>query len=148
YQDLLGRVPDGGGMAFWQQELSTRGAADRDGIVRDLLGSPEAVHDLLDAFYPAAGGAASTPLPPPGSAAGAGMDELALLTGAGWENLYFAGPYGNSQEGNDAFFAELAGGAEWDVVQYQMLTTEQYNSNPNRPVLATAGGTTGSTVND
>jgi uncharacterized repeat protein (TIGR01451 family) len=135
YMDLLNRAPDGSGSAFWQNELAKRGPGDRDGIVRDLLSTPEAVHDLLDMFYPAPGGTAATPLPQPGSPAGTGGDKLAQLTGGGWENLYFAGPYDSQQEGNDAFFNELVGGAAWDQVQYQMLTTQQYFTNPNRPIL-------------
>jgi hypothetical protein len=133
YEDLLGRAPDGSGAAFWANELATRGAGDRDGIVRDLLTTPEAVHDLLDSFYPTAGGTASTPLAAPGSTAGTGLTELALLSGAGWENLYFEGPYGSSPQGNDAFFTALAGGANWDDTQLQMLETDQYYTNPNRP---------------
>jgi hypothetical protein len=117
-------------MDYWQQ-VATSQAANRDAAVRAVLSSPEAVHDLLDAFYPTAGGAAA-PLATPGSPAGTGMDKLALLTGGGWENLYFAGPDGNSQEANDAFFADLVDGAEWDDVQYQMLTTEQFFGNPSR----------------
>lgn len=131
YEDLLGRTPQSGEIAFWRQELST--VADRDGIVSDILGSPEVAHDMLDMFYPAAGGAAITALPPPGSPAGASGAKLAELTGGGWENLYFSGPYGVSQEANDVFFAELVGGAAWDVVQLQMLTSLQYYNNPNLP---------------
>ncbi|HQU42426.1 MAG TPA: DUF4214 domain-containing protein [Pirellulales bacterium] len=56
YEDILGRPADGGGMTFWANELSLRGAGDRDGIVRDLLTTPEVAHGLLDSFYPAAGG--------------------------------------------------------------------------------------------
>ncbi|HVX14579.1 MAG TPA: DUF4214 domain-containing protein [Pirellulales bacterium] len=134
YEDLLGRAPDGSGSAFWMQELQTRGPGDRDGIVRDLLTTPEAAHILLDTFYPAPGGTAAHPLAAPGTPAGTGSTDLALMTGAGWDNLYFEGPYGNSQEGNDAFFAALAGGASWDDVQLLMLDSAQYYSNPNRPV--------------
>jgi hypothetical protein len=120
--------------------LSVRGAGDRDGIVRDLLSTPEAAHDILDTFYSMQGGTASTPLATPGTVAGTGRDELSLLTGGGWENLYLEGPYGNTQEGNDGFFAELAGGAGWDEVQLQILSTSQYYNNPNRPV--SVGSTT------
>jgi hypothetical protein len=134
YEDILNRAPDSSGAAFWAKELSTRGSADRDGIVRDLLTTPEAAHDLLDTFYPTAGGTASTPLAAPGTTAGTGRNELSLLTGAGWENLYLEGPYGNTQEGNDAFFAALAGDAPWDDLQFLILNTAQYYSNPNRPV--------------
>jgi hypothetical protein len=134
YEDVFGRAADGGGLAFWTHELQIRGAGDRDGIVRDLLTTPEAAHDLLDSFYPTAGGTASTPLAAPGTTAGTGLTELALLTGAGWENLYLEGPFDSAPEGNDAFFAALAGAANWDDVQIQLLGTSQFYTNPNRPV--------------
>jgi hypothetical protein len=134
YEDILGRSPDSGGAMFWANELATRGSGDRDGIVRDLLTTPEAAHDLLDTFYPTAGGTASTPLATPGTTAGTGRNELSLLTGAGWENLYLQGPYGNSPQGNDAFFASLVGGSGWDELQVLILNTAQYYTNPNRPV--------------
>jgi hypothetical protein len=137
YEDLFGRAADGGGMAFWTNELKVRGAGDRDGIVRDLLTTPEAAHDLLDSFYPAPGGTDSTRLAPPGTPAGAGMTVLAELTGAGWENLYLEGPFDSTTEGNDGFFASLAGGGNWDDVQLLMLATDQYYTNPNRPLLRT-----------
>jgi uncharacterized repeat protein (TIGR01451 family) len=134
YTDILGRAPDGSGSAFWAHELAVRGASDRDGIVRDLLTTPEAAHLVLDSFYPTAGGTASTPLAKPGSTAGTGSTELAAITGAGWENLYLEGPYGNTQQGNDSFFTSLAGGALWDDVQLLLLETNQFYNNPNRPV--------------
>jgi uncharacterized repeat protein (TIGR01451 family) len=134
YEDLLGRAADSGGMTFWQNELATRAPGDRGGVVRDLLSTPEAVHDLLDAFYPVTGGTAAAPLPPAGSPAGLNSTKLAELTGGGWENLYFEGPFDNSPQGNDGFYSELVGGASWDDVQYQMLTSQQYFINPNRPV--------------
>ncbi|HWB13519.1 MAG TPA: DUF4214 domain-containing protein [Pirellulales bacterium] len=134
YEDILNRAPDDSGAAFWAHELSVRGASDRDGIVRDLLTTPEAAHDLLDTFYPTPGGTASTPLAPPGTTAGTGRDDLSLLTGAGWENLYLEGPYGNTQQGNDAFFNSLVAGSNWDDLQLLLLSTPQYYTNPNRPV--------------
>jgi hypothetical protein len=136
YEDLFGRAADGEGMTFWTNELKVRGARDRDGIMRDLLTTPEAAHDLLDSFYPAAGGTASTPLAAPGKTAGTGLTDLALLTGAGWENLYLEGPFDSTQEGNDGFYGALVGGAYWDDVQLLMLETTQFSSNPNRPVTS------------
>ncbi|HVA47495.1 MAG TPA: DUF4214 domain-containing protein [Pirellulales bacterium] len=136
YEDLLGRAADGGGLTFWSNELKTRGSGDRDGIVRDLLTTPEVAHDLLDSFYPAAGGTASTPLATPGTTAGTGMTELALLTGGGWENLYLEGAYGSSPQGNDGFFNSLVAGGNWDDIQLLMLETPQFYSNPNRPVTS------------
>jgi len=136
YMDILGRPADGGGLTFWTNELKTRGAGDRDGIVRDLLTTKEAAHDLLDSFYPAAGGTASTPLTAPGTTAGTGMTELALLTGAGWENLYLEGAYGSSPQGNDGFFASLAGNGNWDDIQLLILESGQFYSNANRPVTS------------
>jgi uncharacterized repeat protein (TIGR01451 family) len=134
YEDILGRAPDGSGAAFWASELATRGAGDRDGIVRDLLTMPEAAHDLLDTFYPAPGGTASTPLAAPGTKAGTGRDDLAVITGDGWENLYLQGPFDSQPEGNDAFFTSLTGGAGWDDLQAMILNTDQYYINPNRPI--------------
>jgi hypothetical protein len=134
YEDILGRAPDGSGAAFWANELTTRGADDRDGIVSDLLTTPEAAHFELDSFYPATGGTSSHPLPAPGTAAGTGSTELATITGDGWENLYLQGPYGSQPEGNDSFFNSLAAGAAWDDVQLLLLETGQFYTNPNRPI--------------
>ena len=134
YEDLFGRAADGAGMTFWTNELATRGAGDRDGIVRDLLTTPEAAHLLLNVFYPAAGGTAAHPLPAPGTAVPSGSTDLAVATGDGWENLYLEGPFDSATEGNDAFFAELAAGAAWDDVQLQLLATAQFYTNPNRPI--------------
>lgn len=131
YEDFFGRAADGAGMAFWTNELNVRGAGNRDGIVRDLLTSPEAAHDLFDTFYPAPGNTASTPLSAPGTMAGAGLTDLALLTGAGWENLYLESPYGNAPEGNDAFFTSLEDGGNWDDIQLLLLTADQYYTNSN-----------------
>ncbi|HVX13240.1 MAG TPA: DUF4214 domain-containing protein, partial [Pirellulales bacterium] len=136
YEDILNRAPDGSGATFWAQELQTRGPGDCDEIVRDLLTTPEAAHDLLDTFYPTQGGTASTPLAAPGTTAGTGRNELSLLTGAGWENLYLEGPFGDTQQGNDTFFAALAGGGNWDDVQLLLLGTDQFYTNPNRPSLS------------
>ncbi|HVX14317.1 MAG TPA: DUF4214 domain-containing protein [Pirellulales bacterium] len=133
YHDIFGRAADGSGAAFWAQELTTRGAANRDGIVFDLLTTPEASHDVLDSFYPAVGGSSGTPLSAPGTPAGTGATELAMLTGNGWENLYLEGPYDSSPQGNDVFFSALLGGALWDNVQLQLLETAQYYDNPNQP---------------
>jgi hypothetical protein len=85
YGDILGRAADGSGAAFWANELSTRGAGDRDGIVRDLLTTPEAAHLVLDSLYPAAGGTSSNPLPVPGAPACTGSTGLATITGDGWK---------------------------------------------------------------
>jgi hypothetical protein len=134
YQDILGRAPDSSGAAYWANELATGGAGGRDGIARILLSQPEVAHDLLDSFYPAPGGTAANPLAPAGSPAGTGLNKLAQITGAGWENLFLEGPYDDQEEGNDAFFHELAGGAAWDDVQFRLLTSNQYFDNGNRPV--------------
>ncbi|HEV3342296.1 MAG TPA: DUF4214 domain-containing protein [Pirellulales bacterium] len=134
YEDILGRAPDGSGMTFWANELTTRGAGDRDGIVRDLLTTPEAAHLVLDSFYPAAGGTSSNPLPAPGAPAGNSSTDLAIITGDGWENLYLEGPYDSQPEGNDSFFTSLAGGGGWDDVQLLLLETSQFYTNPNRPI--------------
>lgn len=134
YEDILGRPADGSGAAFWSNELAVRGGGDRDGIVRDLLTTPEAAHLVLDSFYPAAGGTSSNPLPVPGAPAGTGSTELAIISGDGWENLYLQGPYDSQPQGNDSFFNALAGGAHWDDVRLLLLETSQFYTNPNRPV--------------
>ncbi|HVX61139.1 MAG TPA: DUF4214 domain-containing protein [Pirellulales bacterium] len=136
YQDVFGRTADGQGLGFWTNELTVRGAGGRDGIIRELLSSPEAAHLVLDSFYPAAGGTNSHPLPVPGAPAGAGSTELATIAGDGWENLYLQGPYNSQPQGNDGFFDLLAGGVGWDDVQLLLLKTSQYDTNPNRPVTS------------
>ena len=133
YEDLFGRAADGSGMAFWTHELTFRGAGDRDGVVRDLLTTPEAAHHLLDGFYPAAGGTASNSLSAPGTEAGTGSNDLAMVTGGGWENLYLGGPVNGYQEASDAYFDGLAAGASWDDIQLLLLTNEQFYANSNRP---------------
>ena len=134
YEDVFGRAADGQGMAFWSNELTIRGANDRDGIMRDLLSTPEAAHLVLDSFYPGVGGTSSHPLPVPGAPAGTVSTDLATITGDGWENLYLQGPYDSQPQGNDSFFNSLAGGAGWDDVQLLLLESSQFYANPNRPV--------------
>jgi hypothetical protein len=133
YQDLLGRAADAGGSAFWTAQVQAR-PTDRDGIVRDFLSEPETEHKLLDSFYPAPGGTASNPLPPPGSCVTACSYDLAVITGDGWENLFLQGPFDSQPQGNDQFFAALAGGAAWDDIQLELLFTDQFYTNGNRPV--------------
>lgn len=133
YQDILGRAPDSSGAAYWANKLSA-GTDNRDHIARTLLSQPEVAHDLLNSFYPDQGGTAAHPLAPAGSQAGAGLNKLALITGAGWENLFLNGPYDHQPEGNDVFFHELASGVAWDDVQYEILTSAQYYDNDNQPV--------------
>ncbi|HEV3025396.1 MAG TPA: DUF4214 domain-containing protein [Pirellulales bacterium] len=121
FQDLLGRAPDATGLNFWMNDLATRGANNRDAVASDLLGTPEVEHDLLDSAFPAAGQAAAA-----GTQAGTGSTALAELTGGGWEDLYLQGPSGTAPEGNDSFFATLAGGAGWDDVQELILSSGQF----------------------
>lgn len=133
YQDLLGRTGDSLGVTFWSN-LAHAQPQHRDAIVRLFLTSPEAAHKLLDSFYPAPGGTAANPLPAPGTGVPASSYDLAVVTGLGWENLYLQGPFDNTPEGNDAFFADLASGTGWDDVQFDLLTSDQFYNNPNRPV--------------
>ncbi|MGH7139398.1 MAG: DUF4214 domain-containing protein, partial [Pirellulales bacterium] len=133
YKDLLDRAPDSAGLAGWSDRVNSQ-PGNRDGVVRDFLSSPEFEHLLLDTFYPAPGGTASTPLPAPGTPVAAGSSDLALLTGDGWENLYFEGPFDGSPQGNDAFFSGLNSGIAWDDLQLLMLNSNQYYTNPNRPI--------------
>ncbi|HVX12146.1 MAG TPA: DUF4214 domain-containing protein [Pirellulales bacterium] len=135
YQDLFGRVGDSGGVDFWTG-LVEAAPNNRDAIVQAFLSSPEAAHKLLDSFYPAPGGTATNPLPPPGSGVEAGAYDLAVVTGNGWENLYLQGPFDSQPQGNDQFFAELAAGGGWDDIELQLLSTDQYYTNPNRPVTS------------
>ncbi|HEX5444221.1 MAG TPA: DUF4214 domain-containing protein [Pirellulales bacterium] len=136
YEDILGRAADGSGAAFWQHELTVRGAGDRDGIVRDLLSTPEAAHLVLDSFYPATGGTTSNPLPVPGAPAVTVSTDLAVITGDGWQNLYLQGPYDSQPQINDSFFNLLAGGAAWDDVQSLLLKTHPFYNSPNRPITS------------
>lgn len=131
YEDLFGRAADGAGLDFFTKEVAVLGAGDRDGIVRDLLSTPEAEHDLLDAFYPTAAGQGGRSLAAPGTQAGTGATDLAMFIGAGWENLYLQGPSGSTPEANDSFFASLSGGGSWDDVQSLILNTDQFFNNPN-----------------
>lgn len=133
YQDLLGRSGESAGVSFWANVAHAQ-PQSRDAIVRLFLSSPEAAHKLLDSFYPAPGGTASNPLPAPGTGVSSADYDLAIVTGLGWENLYLEGPFDNSPEGNDAFFADLASGGSWDDVQFELLASEQFYNNPNRPV--------------
>ncbi|HXT59077.1 MAG TPA: DUF4214 domain-containing protein, partial [Pirellulales bacterium] len=130
YQELLGRTPEANGKAYWIAQFQAR-PEDRDGVVRDFMSTFEAEHRLLNTFYPAPGGTAAHPLPAPGTAVPPGSPGLAIVTGDGWENLYLEG---DPATANDAFFAQLDAGVGWDDLQIQMLTSEQFYSNSNRPV--------------
>ncbi|HEV7225944.1 MAG TPA: hypothetical protein VGN42_24775, partial [Pirellulales bacterium] len=81
--------------------------------------------------YPAPGGTAAHPLPAPGTAVPPGSPGLAIATGDGWENLYLEG---GPAAARDAFFAQLDAGVGWDDLQIQMLTSDQFYTNSNRPV--------------
>ncbi|HVX13072.1 MAG TPA: DUF4214 domain-containing protein [Pirellulales bacterium] len=135
YKDLLNRAPDSGGLAFWSGLVGSE-AGNRDGVVREFISSDEFNHLVLNNFYPATGGTASTPLPAPGTPVSGGSPDLAVITSDGWENLYLEGPFGNSPQGNDIFFTALSEGASWDDIQLAMLNTPQYYTNPNRPVTS------------
>jgi len=89
----------------------------------------EAEDRLLNMFCPGPGSTAAHPLP--GTAVPPGSPGLAIVTGDGWENLYLEG---DPATANDAFFAQLDAGVGWDDLQIQMLTSEQFYSNSNRPV--------------
>lgn len=162
YHDLLGRPAEVGALTFWENQLAAN-PTDRDGLVRDILNSPEAVHDLLDSFYSVPGGTAGTPLATPGTTAGFPINDLAMLTGAGWENLYLEGPvdsgpfnddpylaalaneikdlgaFPSSAYGSDPFLVALARGAGWDNVQLAILASDQFYTNPNQPITADLG---------
>jgi hypothetical protein len=135
YDDLLGRPGEPLGVDAWAGIVQSL-PNNRDGVVRLFLSSPEAEHKLLDSFYAAPGGTADHPLPAPGTGVTAGSYDLAVMTGDGWENLYLEGPFDSSPQANDEFFAQLASGSAWDDVQYQILTSDQFYTNGNKPVTA------------
>ncbi|HET6882157.1 MAG TPA: DUF4214 domain-containing protein, partial [Pirellulales bacterium] len=135
FQDLLGRQGESAGVEAWAA-IAANESDHLDTVVRLFLSSPEAQHKLLDSFYPAPGGTAANPLPMPGNGVASIAYDLAVVTGDGWENLYLEGPFDSLPEANDAFFAQLAGGAAWDDVQYEILNTDQFYSNGNHPVTA------------
>lgn len=130
YKDIFGRAAERTGLSFWSDAVSL---GSRGAVAFDVLGSPEAAHDLLDSFYPLAGGTSGQPLGAPGTPAGVGQSNLALLTGSGWENAYLQGPFGSAPPANDAFFASLAGGGDWDDIQLELLGSSQFYTNANRP---------------
>lgn len=134
-----------GDQGSWGADLDEDNS--NDALVRALLNTSEAEHKLLNAFYPNAAGTAATALSAPGTQAG-GDYALANVTGGGWENLFFQGPYGNNnQNANDVFFAKLQGNTPWDDVIEDMLEDDQYFNNSNRPVTTAGGGTmTGGTT--
>ncbi|HET6880902.1 MAG TPA: DUF4214 domain-containing protein [Pirellulales bacterium] len=145
YQDLLGRSADSGGTTFWTTLLGLHGG-DRDGIARDLLSTPEAVHDLLFGSIPGAGTAAH-PLPANGMPAGQGGTKLDEYTGGGYVNLYFqgAGLVGGLLDTVDQIFGDLVGDyswnpvasvVSWDTAISLALATPLYYTNPARPVVA------------
>ncbi|HVX11764.1 MAG TPA: DUF4214 domain-containing protein [Pirellulales bacterium] len=133
YNDLLGRSPDATGLASWSNALTAQ-PGNRQAVVQEILDSPEFNHLLLDTFYPAAGGTANNPLPVPGTGVPSGSSDLAIITGDGWESLYFQGPFAGSPQANDVFYVALMSGAQWDDVQFEMLNSAQYYANSNRPV--------------
>ncbi|HVX15009.1 MAG TPA: DUF4214 domain-containing protein [Pirellulales bacterium] len=130
FEDLFGRAADGSGLDFWLNEFSALGDGNRDELVRNLLDTPEAAHDLLDAFFPSGDPAAGQAPAAAGAQAGTGLTDLARLTGAGWENIYLEGASGSTTEGNDSFFAALSGGGNWDDVQAQLLASDQFYDGP------------------
>ena len=59
YEDLLGRAPDSGGLAYWNAQLS--GGASRNAVAFDIATSPEYRGDLVESYYKAYLGRASDP---------------------------------------------------------------------------------------
>ncbi|MGD0320728.1 MAG: DUF4214 domain-containing protein [Acidimicrobiales bacterium] len=59
YEDLLGRAPDSGGLAYWNAQLS--GGASRNAVAFDIATSPEYRGDLVESYYKAFLGRASDP---------------------------------------------------------------------------------------
>lgn len=49
YGDLLGRAPDPGGLAFWENALSS--GASRSSVVAGILGSTEFLRDFVNSEY-------------------------------------------------------------------------------------------------
>jgi autotransporter-associated beta strand protein len=116
YQDLLGRVADAGGLAYWaQQALSTQ---NLPAVAFSLLGTSEADQKVLNADYPAAGSAGA-----PGTPA-LGAYGLADIAGNGWGNLYFQGNLSASVV--DSLFSGLQAGTSYNATIARMLTMAQY----------------------
>ena len=123
YQDLLGRVADTGGLAFWtQQVLNQDTAAGRTAIAFQFLGAPEVEQKLLNGNYPRAAGSVGAPGTPALSVYG--EFALADLTGNGWDNLYFQGNL--SAAAIDSLFASLQAGASYDETISGMLDMPLY----------------------
>ncbi|HVX15780.1 MAG TPA: DUF4214 domain-containing protein, partial [Pirellulales bacterium] len=120
YVELLGRTADATSEQTWVNALNS-GMLTRAQVVQGFLNTPEEAHDLLDA---------------PGSTPGApgtpatGTYPLAVLTGGGWDNLYFQGNLGTlNASAVDQFMGELESNTAWQTVQDQMLDLPQYFDN-------------------
>lgn len=117
FQDLLGRAAS----QTDQQALANaldRGQLTRGQVVQFVLTSPEAAHKLLDA---------------PGSAPGVpgtpatGSYPLAVVTGGGWDNLYFQGRLSSlNSSAVDQLMGKLESGMSWQTVEQNMLTLPEY----------------------
>jgi len=104
YRDLLGRAADPGGAAYWAN-LAAQAGPSHDNLVREMLGSPEAEHDLL---------------------MNSSSSGLSQVTGGGWENLYFQGNVPNAGGSNDVFYQKLQASTPWDDVIEDMLASNHY----------------------
>ena len=104
YRDLLGRGADPGGEAYWAN-LAAQAGPSHDNLVREMLGSPEAEHDLL---------------------LNASSSGLSQVTGGGWENSYFQGHVSNAGAANDVFYQKLQANTPWDDVIEDMLESNHY----------------------
>lgn len=103
YNDLLGRAPDAGGETYWEGVVNNH-SGDLGSVVHSMLGTPEALHDLLNN---------------PSTSA------LSNLTGGGWIQLYFQG----NQKSTQAAYDKLAGHTPWnDLIEELLQTPEYYNS--------------------
>ena len=101
YRDILGRTPDSAGEQYWANRTGKPGLS-RDQVVRDMLNTSEANHDLL---------------------MNSGNYPLGEVTGGGWENLYFQG---NLNGSHDVFYDKLQAHTPWDDVIEDMLDTNHY----------------------
>ncbi|HVA48315.1 MAG TPA: DUF4214 domain-containing protein [Pirellulales bacterium] len=115
FAELLGRAADTASEQFYVNALDS-GQLTRAQVALDFLNSPEEAHDLMIA-------AGAGPVGAPGTPA-TGSYPLAVLTGDGWDDLYFQGNLDSSAV--DQFMSALETNTSWQTVQQQMLTLPQY----------------------
>jgi uncharacterized repeat protein (TIGR01451 family) len=119
YTDLLGRPADPGSEQAWVNALNS-GQLTRAQVAQSFLNSSEEASDMLDA---------------PGSAPGApgtpatGTFPIGVLTGGGWDNLYFQGRLNSlNSAAVQQVMSQLESNTSWQSVEQYMLDLPQYFS--------------------